>query len=179
MTTERDDEARLRALFDRTADDASGPTLTRLSARAREVPSQGRRSWLSQLWAPALAVAAGAFAVVLATGQFASLKPTPVASTPASTSEWPLIALVAECMTMSAPSSSGFCSTGVAAVESTASRPPDWCAQPAASRPAPCSACSCALVLGPLRSSRTSLERAVTPRMSSASRRGTADPFSS
>ena len=86
MTTERDDEARLRALFDRTADDASGPTLTRLSARAREVPSQGRRSWLSQLWAPALAVAAGAFAVVLATGQFASLKPTPVASTPASAS---------------------------------------------------------------------------------------------
>ena len=45
-----------------------------------------------------------------------------VASAPATTSEWPLRYLVAECITMSAPSSIGRVSTGVATVESTASR---------------------------------------------------------
>ena len=37
------------------------------------------------------------------------------------TSEWPLRYLVAECMTMSAPSDSGFVKIGVATVESTQS----------------------------------------------------------
>ena len=46
------------------------------------------------------------------------------ARAPAMTSEWPFRYLVAECMTMSAPSASGRVRTGVAAVESTASRAP-------------------------------------------------------
>jgi len=45
-------------------------------------------------------------------------------NTPANTSLWPLIAFVAECMTMSAPKSRGCERTGVAAVESTTSSAP-------------------------------------------------------
>ena len=51
-----------------------------------------------------------------------------VVSVPAITSEWPFRYFVAECMTMSAPSSSGRVSTGVAAVESTATDAPAACA---------------------------------------------------
>src|SRR5439155_1032995 len=47
-----------------------------------------------------------------------------VASAPAMTSEWPLRYLVAECITMCAPSSIGRVSTGVAEVESTATVAP-------------------------------------------------------
>jgi len=47
-----------------------------------------------------------------------------LARTPATTSEWPLRILVAECITISAPRSSGRVCTGEAAVESTASRAP-------------------------------------------------------
>jgi len=47
-----------------------------------------------------------------------------VVSDPAITSLWPFKYLVAECMTRSAPSASGRVRTGVAAVLSTASRPP-------------------------------------------------------
>ncbi len=50
------------------------------------------------------------------------------ASAPARTSEWPLRYLVAECMTMSAPSASGRVRTGVATVESTPSSAPASCA---------------------------------------------------
>ncbi len=53
-------------------------------------------------------------------------------SAPAIRSEWPLRYLVAECMTMSAPSSIGRVSTGVATVESTASSAPALCAISAA-----------------------------------------------
>ena len=52
---------------------------------------------------------------------------------PATTSEWPLRYLVAECSTMSAPSASGRVSTGVGTVESTASSAPAAWAQRAAS----------------------------------------------
>ena len=45
-------------------------------------------------------------------------------SAPATTSEWPFRYLVAECITTSAPSASGRVKTGVAQVESTASRAP-------------------------------------------------------
>ncbi len=47
-----------------------------------------------------------------------------VASAPAITSECPFKYLVAECMTMCAPSSSGRVSSGVATVESTATIAP-------------------------------------------------------
>ena len=47
---------------------------------------------------------------------------------PATTSECPFRYLVAACMTRSAPSASGRVSTGVATVESTASRAPAQCA---------------------------------------------------
>ena len=51
---------------------------------------------------------------------------------PARTSWWPFRYLVAECMTMSAPSSIGRVSTGVATVLSTTSRAPAACASSAA-----------------------------------------------
>ena len=51
-----------------------------------------------------------------------------VASAPATTSEWPLRYLVAECMTMSAPSASGRVKIGVETVESTHSSAPAACA---------------------------------------------------
>jgi hypothetical protein len=86
MTHEHDDETRLRALFERTAMDASGPTLTKLKARAQDVPTLTRRPLWQRLFAPALAVAVGAGAVVLATGPFSSLKPESVASTRATES---------------------------------------------------------------------------------------------
>jgi hypothetical protein len=53
------------------------------------------------------------------------------ASAPAITSEWPLRYLVAECITISAPSFSGCANTGVATVESTASIAPASCAMAA------------------------------------------------
>lgn len=77
MTAERD-EAQLRELFDRTALEASGPTLTKLKARAADVPetapSRGFWRWLF----PALAFAGGAAltAVVLRTPDV----PEPVAT---------------------------------------------------------------------------------------------------
>jgi hypothetical protein len=52
---------------------------------------------------------------------------------PATTSEWPLRYLVAECSTMSAPSVSGRVRTGVGTVESTASKAPASWATRAAS----------------------------------------------
>ncbi len=55
--------------------------------------------------------------------------PSPcAASAPAMTSEWPLRYLVAECMTMSAPSDSGLVKIGVATVESTQSTASALCA---------------------------------------------------
>jgi hypothetical protein len=55
-----------------------------------------------------------------------------VTSAPAMRSEWPFRYFVAECMTRSAPNSIGRDSTGVATVESTASRAPAACAISAA-----------------------------------------------
>ena len=56
------------------------------------------------------------------------LVPARQVSVPAITSECPFRYLVAACMTRSAPSASGRVSTGVATVESTASRAPTPCA---------------------------------------------------
>jgi hypothetical protein len=61
------DEARLQALFDRTAELPSGPTLTKLSARAADVPARTKqRPWWQSLGfgLPAAAVVAGAVAVL-------------------------------------------------------------------------------------------------------------------
>lgn len=80
MTTPEEDEAELRAIFDRTALEASGVDLTRLRARAEEVPERAARKprllprWL---WAPALA---GAFASAGALGAALLSGVTPVAS---------------------------------------------------------------------------------------------------
>ncbi len=49
---------------------------------------------------------------------------SPTTATPPTMSEWPFRYLVAECMTMSAPSSSGRCIQGVAKVLSTTTRMP-------------------------------------------------------
>jgi hypothetical protein len=68
MTSEHDhpDEKALRELFDATAESAQGPTLTKLAARARDVPEREQRlpRWLPRwAWSPTLAglaVAVGA-----------------------------------------------------------------------------------------------------------------------
>ncbi|HEY6559945.1 MAG TPA: hypothetical protein VI072_21825 [Polyangiaceae bacterium] len=70
--TDDTDETSVRQLFDASADEPSGPVLTKLAARAGEIPSSPRRvpSWFPRwAWAPSaagLAAAAGALAVTLA-----------------------------------------------------------------------------------------------------------------
>jgi hypothetical protein len=65
------DEARLQRLFDASAAELSGPMLTKLRARAREVPERTPRAprWLPRwMWSPLLAgfaVGAGALAVAI------------------------------------------------------------------------------------------------------------------
>jgi hypothetical protein len=74
MKSEADDndETSVRQLFDASAEEPSGPILTKLAARAGEIPSARRRapSWFPRwAWAPSaagLAAAAGALAVTLA-----------------------------------------------------------------------------------------------------------------
>jgi hypothetical protein len=56
------EEADLKALFDSTADELAGPQLTKLKARAADIPLQRRPIWW-RLWAPAFAVAMGALLV--------------------------------------------------------------------------------------------------------------------
>jgi hypothetical protein len=68
MTHPDSDETGLKALFDRTAEEAGGPTLTKLRARAEDVPGLARKrrpAWLGWL-APVSALAIGAAAVTLA-----------------------------------------------------------------------------------------------------------------
>ncbi len=69
MTDEIDkDEAELQKLFDATAEDASGPLLTRLAARAVDVPAHAKPRWRSLwVWLPGLAVGAGALALAVGT----------------------------------------------------------------------------------------------------------------
>jgi len=63
-----DEERELMQLFDATADKPSGPTLTKLSARAADVPARVKRRprWRSLLfWAPGMAAAVAALVFVL------------------------------------------------------------------------------------------------------------------
>lgn len=95
------DETRLQALFDETAELPGGPTLTKLGARAREIPVQARRRpwWYSlRIAAPATGMAlAGALAVLMLPGpdrdNLAPPAPIPVAQangiTPSTTSATP------------------------------------------------------------------------------------------
>ncbi len=58
----------LSQLFDATADQPSGPTLTKLSARATDIPAHVKRRprWRSLLfWAPGMAAAVAALVLVL------------------------------------------------------------------------------------------------------------------
>jgi hypothetical protein len=74
MKTEAEDrdETALRELFDASAQEPSGPVLTKLAARASEIPTLPRRAplWFPRwAWAPGaagLAAAAGALAVTFA-----------------------------------------------------------------------------------------------------------------
>ncbi|MEB2310853.1 MAG: hypothetical protein OZ921_21510 [Sorangiineae bacterium] len=63
------DEARLQALFDATADEPTGLGLTRLRARAAEIPARAKRPvWRSLwVWLPGVAVGAGALALSVGT----------------------------------------------------------------------------------------------------------------
>ncbi|MEZ4219450.1 MAG: hypothetical protein R3B13_00885 [Polyangiaceae bacterium] len=63
MNPERDDD--LRALFDATADEASGAQLTRLRARAQDIPASARKSFWSRFAVPVFALATGAAAIGL------------------------------------------------------------------------------------------------------------------
>lgn len=62
------DEARLKELFDATAEAPDRVQLTKLSARACDVPTRGRRPGRWQLWAPFAALAAGALAILALRG---------------------------------------------------------------------------------------------------------------
>lgn len=61
------DERALRALFDETAEQASGPVLTKLRARAVDVPFAARRRWRA-FWFVAPGLAAGLTALLIAVG---------------------------------------------------------------------------------------------------------------
>lgn len=68
MSHEDDElERDLRALFDATAEPLAGPSLTRVSARAAEVPGRARAGWRRFAWSflPAACVAAGALVAVM------------------------------------------------------------------------------------------------------------------
>jgi hypothetical protein len=76
------DEARIQALFERTAELPSGALLTKLAARAADVPLRHRRAWawLSlRLALPASAIVVGALAVVLVP-RLGQAPPAPVAA---------------------------------------------------------------------------------------------------
>lgn len=80
------DERDLAALFDATAEEADRAQLTKLGARAADVPARARRpGWYR--WVPVFAVAAGALAVFVARGgpkqaEMADRSATPTAAPP-------------------------------------------------------------------------------------------------
>lgn len=82
-THEHSDEKLLQALFEKTAEEPAGPTLTKLKARAADIPGRAARRpwWLSlRIFGPGTAVLAGAAAVLMATSWFDGSHPVPVGS---------------------------------------------------------------------------------------------------
>ena len=77
MTPEHDDD--VRALFDATASEASGPVLTKLKARAGDIPRTARRSWFARFAAPTFALVTGVAAAAVL------LKATPDPTVPMTT----------------------------------------------------------------------------------------------
>jgi len=75
MNPEPEDD--LRALFDSTATEANGPILTKLKARALDIPQTARRRWWVRFTVPAFALVAGVAAAAFL------LKAAPVAPGPA------------------------------------------------------------------------------------------------
>lgn len=81
------DERELKALFDATSAAPDGMQLTKLRARAADVPSR-KRAWRWQLFAPFVALGAGAAAVLLLRSgpepaPVARVDPPALATTPA------------------------------------------------------------------------------------------------
>lgn len=66
MSGEQDDFEDLQQLFDRTAEQASGPTLTKLRARAADVPERAPRATWRRWLVPTFAFAGGALVAALA-----------------------------------------------------------------------------------------------------------------
>jgi hypothetical protein len=64
------EEDELRALFGRSAEAPDRMQLVKLEARARDIPATAEKRGRSRLWAPILALVAGAFAVFAARGVF-------------------------------------------------------------------------------------------------------------
>jgi len=95
--TREDEElhGELQRLFDDTAQNASGPTLTKLGARAADVPRLARRSRLLPRWAwgPLLGGAAGALVCGLAWRGAHRPAPVQVASVAVPTAPAPSVAL--------------------------------------------------------------------------------------
>jgi hypothetical protein len=74
------DERALLALFDETAEQASGPVLTKLRARAADAPLVARRRWRA-FWFVAPGFVAGMAALLIAVGpSFHSARGTPSAT---------------------------------------------------------------------------------------------------
>lgn len=97
------DERELKALFDATADAPSGAQLTKLRARAADVPARGRRPrWLA--WAPAFAVAAGALAVFVLRGK---VEEAPIAGSATTRAPAPTLVASAPATAPSAPIAEG------------------------------------------------------------------------
>lgn len=68
MSGEQDDFEDLQQLFDRTAEQASGPLLTKLRARAVDVPERAPRATWRRWLLPTFAFAGGALVATLALG---------------------------------------------------------------------------------------------------------------
>ncbi len=79
-------ETGLARLFDATAGEPSGPTLTKLSARAADIPARVKRRprWRSLLfWTPGMAAAVAALVLVMSPSpRHVRQSPTPATSTP-------------------------------------------------------------------------------------------------
>lgn len=117
------DEDRVRALFDATAGEASGPTLTKLSARAADIPTRAkRRGWLPRLLGPLVAVGVGAAAVTLATKDLDRGAPLASASVASLASE----AVVAPAATTAVPSPSAAIAVSAATVDDELAGLEDW-----------------------------------------------------
>lgn len=97
------DEQALLALFDETADAASGPVLTKLGARAADVPLAARRRWRA-FWFVAPGLAAGLAALLITLGPSLRRPSAPASSATMTESARPGAAASAQAPSPATPS---------------------------------------------------------------------------